>query len=143
MKKRIVAVSLACAVLAISGFLIVRSVSSNNEHQYSIGPGPIFDINADDVTRIEVANGTTGERVQVEDRDEIARIVEDMNNMQYSKKETFELTSGWGLMISLFGNNIHLRFLPRGSERLEMGEWMYTLLSPSPFDEAFYARYFD
>jgi len=151
-KKRIVSVTLVCAVLVISGFVIVHSINGNgaadsdgSEDDYNIVSGRIFDINADDVSRIVIANGSTGERVHVEDRDEIAGIVEDMNNMQYSEKETIsEIWVGWFLALTLYDNsdNIITDFEPIRPDMLEVGDWLYTLASPLPFDEAFHARYF-
>jgi len=78
-------------------------LDERTEDYDSINPGQIFAINADDVARIQVASGSTGERVQIEDRGEIAGIVEDMNDMRYSKREALPgVMLGFFLRISLF-----------------------------------------
>jgi len=145
-KKRIIFIVLAFAALAISGFLIVRLISERSEPQIP-NPEPIFNINADDVSRIVIADGNTGRRVQVEDRDEIANIVDDVNSMQYvGKKALSEIRLGWFLWLDLYDNsgNTITSFRPQGPGILEVdGEWWYTLEIPSPFYNDFHARYFD
>ena len=160
MKKRIVSITLACVILAISGFVIAHSINGNGaadseriedydsigSRQIVFGSRRIFAINADDVSRIEVARGATGERAHVEDRDEIARIVKDMNNIQYSEKETLsEIWLGFFLRITLYDNSnqIITSLVPRGNALEVNGDLKYTLVRPSPFDNVFHARYFD
>ena len=136
MKKKIVIISFAFVVVGMLGIFISCSLAK---------PKQLFHINADDVAQIEVASGSTGNRVYVEDREDIARIVEEMNNMQYVRKKTFEIMIGWWLRVTLYDkdNNIITSFLPGGdTETLEMGRWRYTLVNPSPFDQIFYERYF-
>jgi len=136
MKKKTVIIGLAFITIAMLGVFTACSTNSNLAE-----PEQIFHITVDDVAKIEVASGTTGNRVYIENREDIARIIEEMNNMQYIKKETFELRIGWSLMITLYDNdnNEITRFLPRGNETLEVGEWRYTLVNPHSFNEMFIA----
>jgi len=158
MKKRVMAVSLVFAVLVVSGFLIVRSINSDrvadseriegyyssSSRQITFGPGRIFHINANDVARIEIACGSTGERVHVEDRDEIAGIVRDMNNIQYSEKETLsERWIGFSLAVTLYDDSdqIITSFVPRGDTLEVNGELRYTFVRLPPFGN-FLEKYF-
>lgn len=149
MKKRFVIISCAFVTVAMLGVFTACVTNSNFVEPEQIihinaEPEQLFDINADDVVQIEVASGITGNRVYVEDRDDIARIVEEMNSLQYVRKETFEITIGWWMAITLYDKdqNMITSFLPRDAEMLEMGRWRYTLATPFPFDEIFYDRYF-
>ena len=145
MKKQILLIGLSFVMIAVLGSFTACVAEPKQIVHINEEPEQLFHINADDVAQIEVASGITGNRVYVEDREDIARIVEEMNNMQYARKETFEIRLGWWLGITLYDkdSNIIIRFLPRGTDglELEMGDWRYTLATPFPFREIFYDRY--
>ena len=108
----------------------------------SIEPSPIFNIDATEITGIDIRSGQTGNTYAVETEEEISKIVEMVNVIKTSERVKTEPIAGWLYAVILHGENgepIDITFV--GSRCIEIdGVYYYYGEEDAPTDLHEYCR---
>jgi len=96
--KQMIIVLVVLFVVVIGGFILKYS----NDAYGSI----LFSYDIEQVEKIELQNGNTGDLVSVTDKDEIAEIIGALNSFRYSTCAKEETMMGWSFSIIVHENDV-------------------------------------
>ena len=98
-------------------------------------PKRLYNIDFEDVSIIKIQSGSTGKRIEITNRDEIVKVINDINSFKY-KKKYYEILQrvGWSYYVSILnteGKEI-CGFLP-GFSDIKVDGKFYSVEGNNPF----------
>ncbi|MCH4886256.1 hypothetical protein EZV73_01685 [Acidaminobacter sp. JC074] len=93
-------------------FLVLILCSCKDSHE------PIF-LEVEEIEKVEVANGTTGVFIEIEDEETIVKIYELITKSTYIEKEETEDKGGWTIGVRIYYDGTHHWFMPDGVNNFE------------------------
>lgn len=88
MKKKVIKISIICAIIL---FCVLWMFGEKK-----------FSLKLDEIKKIEIFNGNTGHSIIIQDKDEIEKIVSNLNEVSMRWKETSFLKLGYSLKFSVY-----------------------------------------
>lgn len=109
---------IAAIILIFCVFILIKGISYI--------PQKIVNIQAKDVTKIEITDGTTGRQIELKDEISIAHIINNLNTIAFQKEKSSAENKGYRFAMNIYVHNkLEQSLIINSEDSISYNEFIY------------------